>query len=344
MRILIATDAWRPQVNGVVHTYERVAEKAHLFDCTVEFITPNGFRTVPCPTYPEIRLSALTSRSIARYVDAFHPDYIHIATEGPIGLATRRYCRKNRRPFTTSYHTRFPEYLASRFPVPLSWGYAYERWFHNAGVGVMVVTQSLADDLTARGFRNIYPWSRGIDLNLFYPRDIRLFGTGHPVYLYVGRLSVEKNIIAFLDLELPGKKVVVGGGPMSEGLKRRYPEVAFTGPKFGTELAEHFASADVFVFPSRTDTFGNVMLEALASGLPVAAFPVTGPKDLLTGDIGIMDNDLAAAAQKALMLDREKCRSFATQYSWENSARQFVNNIVTANAQTVRAHGIAYSA
>lgn len=337
MRILIATDAWRPQVNGVAHTYERIAEKAPLFDCIVEFVTPNGFRTVPCPTYPEIRLSALTSRSIARYVEAFRPDYIHIATEGPIGLATRRYCRKRCRPFTTSYHTRFPEYLTSRFPVPLSWGYAYERWFHNAGVGVMVVTKSLADDLSARGFRNIYPWSRGIDLALFCPRNIRLFGTEQPIFLYVGRLSVEKNIIAFLDLDLPGKKVVVGGGPMAEDLKRRYPAVTFTGPKFGTELAEHFASADVFVFPSRTDTFGNVMLEALASGVPVAAYPVTGPKDLLNGEVGVMDEDLATAAQKALTLDREKCRAFATQYSWENSTQQFITNVVAANAQTIHA-------
>jgi glycosyltransferase involved in cell wall biosynthesis len=328
-RILVATDAWLPQTNGVVNTYLRIRERAAAFGFEIGFVTPGEFRTVPMPTYPEIRLALATRRAVEQHIEAFSPDYIHLATEGPIGLAARAYCRRAGRPFTTSYHTRFPEYLSSRFPVPLSWGYALQRWFHNAGAGMMVVTPSLASDLAARGFRNIYPWSRGIDLELFRPRGIRLFGD-EKIFLYVGRVAVEKNIEAFLNINVPGKKVVVGGGPQLDELRRTYRDIVFTGPKYGAELADHFASADVFVFPSLTDTFGNVMLEALASGVPVAAYPVTGPKDLLDAETGVMDTDLAAAAKAALDLDREKCRAHASKFSWENCVRQFLDNVVAA--------------
>jgi glycosyltransferase involved in cell wall biosynthesis len=259
------------------------------------------------------------------------PDFIHIATEGPIGLMTRRYCRKTRWPFTTSYHTRFPEYVAARLPVPEDWCYALQRRFHNGSAGTFVATPSVAADLAARGFERLMPWSRGVDTELFRPRDIRLFGD-KPVFLYVGRIAVEKNIKAFLDLDLPGRKVLVGGGPQAAELERAYPDALFTGPRQGEALAEAYASADVFVFPSLTDTFGLVMLEALACGVPVAAYPVSGPKDVLTDpQSGVLSADLEEAALRALHLDREAARAHALGYSWENSARQFIENMMAAH-------------
>lgn len=332
MRLLIATDAWRPQLNGVVRTYERIGAELLAMGHEVEFFTHNGFRTVPLPTYPEIRLALLTPRAARRRIETCAPDHIHIATEGPIGLAVRRHCISRGLPFTTSYHTRFPEYLSARFPVPLSWGYALERWFHNAGVGMMVATPSLATELEGRGFGRIYPWSRGVDTDLFRPRPDRVFGEGGPVFLYVGRVAVEKNIEAFLRLDLPGRKVVVGGGPQLPALQAAYPDVIFTGPKEGEDLARCFSSADVFVFPSLTDTYGVVLLEAMASGLPVAAFPVTGPIDVAPPTVGVLDFDLAKAAVGALRLDRARCRAYAMQFSWRRSAELFMDNIVKARA------------
>lgn len=333
MRILVATDAWRPQVNGVVNTYENLARQAASEGFEIEFLEPSGFRTVPCPTYPEIRLALIGASDVARRLERSRPDFVHVATEGPIGLATLRHCRRVGRPFTTSYHTRFPEYLTARFPVPLAFGYGLERWFHGHGAGVMVASPSLAADLAARGFRRIYPWSRGVDTDLFRPRPTRRFGNEQPVLLYVGRLAVEKNISAFLGLDVPGRKVAVGGGPMLESLARAHPEVLFTGPKLGEELAECYASADVLVFPSLTDTFGNVMLEALACGLPVAAFPVTGPRDLLTDPrVGAMDESLSEAVRRALTLSRQAAREAALSYSWHRCLAQFLDNIRAANA------------
>lgn len=333
MRILIATDAWRPQVNGVVRTYEKIAAELEALGHQVRFITPEGLTSVPCPTYPEIRLAFILPRNIEHVAEDFAPNDIHIATEGPIGLAARRWCRATGRLFTTSYHTRFPEYIAARFPIPLSWGYAFERWFHGCSANVMVSTPSLARDLTARGIKRVVLWTRGVDTELFRPRPCRLFGSERPVFLYVGRVSVEKNIEAFLKLDLPGKKVVVGDGPYLPKLRTLYPDVHFAGAKFGEELAECYASADVFVFPSKTDTYGIVLLEALASGLPVAAFPVTGPKDVITSpDAGVLDDDLRAAALAALKLDRQKARAFAMQFSWRRSAEQFLANLVDAYA------------
>jgi glycosyltransferase involved in cell wall biosynthesis len=305
MRILIATDAWRPQINGVVRTYETLKAECAKLGAEIAFLTPSAFRTLPCPTYPEIRLALMRRKHAADEIAAFSPDYIHVATEGPIGLATRRHCLRIGRRFTTSYHTRFPEYVSARFPVPESWGYALERWFHNAGAGTMVATPSLLSELRGKGLSRLLPWSRGVDTTLFRPRDVRLFGEG-PVFLYVGRVSVEKNLGAFLALDLPGRKAVVGGGPQLEALRKAYPDVIFTGPLSGEALGEAYASADVFVFPSRTDTYGVVLLEALASGLPVAAYPVTGPRDVIPhGEVGWLDEDLRKAALQALKIDRQ---------------------------------------
>jgi glycosyltransferase involved in cell wall biosynthesis len=331
MRVLVATDAWHPQVNGVVRTYERLAHEAPKLGFEVSFLAPTLFRTLPCPTYPEIRLSLIGPRSVARHVDRLRPDFIHIATEGPIGIMTRRYCRKMKRPFTTSYHTRFPEYVAARLPIPESWCYAFERRFHGAAAGTFVATPSVAADLERHGFQRLMPWSRGVDIDLFRPQNVRLFGEG-PVFLYVGRLAVEKNLKAFLDLDLPGRKVVVGNGPQAAELERLYPDALFTGPKHGEDLAQAYVSADVFVFPSLTDTFGLVLLEALACGVAVAAYPVSGPKDVLAGSrAGVLGPDLGAAAIAALCLDRDEARAHALTYSWENSARQFMGNMLAAH-------------
>ncbi len=332
MRFLIATDAWYPQVNGVVQTYKRLCEQLGHFGHEVEILSPVGYRTIPMPTYREIRLALIGQSQAKKRIEAFAPDYVHIATEGPIGLAARAVCLRQDRPFTTSYHTRFPEYAAARLPVPESWGYSYLRWFHNAARGTMVATSSLRAELAAKGFVHLLPWSRGVDTKLFRPRNVRLFGDG-PVFLYVGRVAVEKNLSAFLDLDLPGKKAVVGGGPQLESLKAAYPDAIFTGPLFGEKLAEAFASANVFVFPSRTDTYGVVLLEALASGVPVAAYPVTGPKDVILNEkVGFLSEDLKDAAMQALKIDRAACRDYALGFSWETCARQFMTNICSACA------------
>ncbi|MGD9869096.1 MAG: glycosyltransferase family 4 protein, partial [Hyphomicrobiales bacterium] len=301
MRVLIVTDAWRPQVNGVVRTYERLRDELSLIGYETEMLTPETFPTLPCPTYPEIRLALAGPRAVSERIARARPDFIHIATEGPLGLMARRYCRKHRRPFTTSYHTRFPEYLSARLPVPRSWGYACQRRFHNASSGTMVATASLAASLRQRGFRRLMAWGRGVDLDSFTPGPRHAMAGRRPVFLYVGRVAVEKNVTAFLDLDLPGRKIVVGGGPQLDAIRMAYPAVEFTGPLEGAELARAYANADVFVFPSLTDTFGNVLLEALASGVPVAAYPVTGPLDVI-GDapVGELDRDLRRAALGAL--------------------------------------------
>ncbi len=330
MRILIATDAWHPQVNGVVRTYERLASELTGLGADPVFLTPSEFTTLPCPTYPEIRL-ALPGRSyVAARFKAVNPVAVHIATEGPVGWMTRNYCLHRNIPFTTSFHTRFPEYVEHRFGIPASWSWAVVRRFHNSGAGVMVATRSLANELEERGFQRILPWTRAADTALFRPRPVRLFGDG-PVFLYVGRVAVEKNLEAFLALDLPGRKVVVGHGPQLAELQTLFPEVLFTGRKHGEDLAECYASSDVFVFPSRTDTFGIVLLEAMASGLPIAAFPVTGPVDLVTqGQTGVLSDDLRQAALAALELDRSKVRDEASNYSWDNTARMFLANIESA--------------
>lgn len=327
MRILIATDAYHPQVNGVVRTYERLAENVGALGSSLTFLTPSHFRSVPCPTYPQIQLALPNFRHAASLIRAAAPDAIHIATEGPVGWMTRDYCLRAGIPFTTSFHTRFAEYVSSRWLMPESWVYGIQRRFHNAGAGTMVATQSLAADLSQRGFRKLLPWTRGVDTTLFRPRPVRRFGD-EPVFLYVGRVAIEKNIEAFLSLDLPGRKVVVGDGPQLAQLERKYPSVTFTGVLEGEELACSYASADVFVFPSRTDTFGMVILEAMASGVPVAALPVTGPRDLVTQHVsGVLSEDLALAAREALSLDRSRVREAAQAFSWETAARMFLSNI-----------------
>ena len=328
MRILIVTDAWYPQINGVVRTLDTTAGCLREMGHTVEFVTPQQFRTLPCPTYPEIRLSVLPGRKLRRLVDEFRPDAVHIATEGPLGLAAWRLCRRRGWPFTTAYHTRFPEYVHARIRLPLGISYALVRRFHDAAERTMVATESMRRDLQERGFGHLATWGRGVDVGLFQPRGDRVLNQPRPIYLYVGRVAVEKNIQAFLRLDLDGSKVVVGDGPQLASLRRAYPDVHFVGAKHGEDLARHYAAADVFVFPSLTDTFGLVLLEALASGLPVAAYPVTGPKDVIGGAaVGCLDEDLGRAARNALKIDPRACRAFALEHSWQTSARQFFDNL-----------------
>ena len=329
-RLLIATDAWHPQVNGVVRSLEAIAAHAASFDMEVHFLTPQSFRTLPLPGYGEIRLALATASAAAAAITHVQPDFIHIATEGPIGLATRRYCLRVDLPFSTSYHTRFPEYLAARAPVPVWLSYAFLRRFHNAGAGTMVSSPSLERNLVKQGFKRLLHWSRGVDETLFRPRAEQVLDLPRPIFLFVGRIAVEKNVEAFLRLELPGSKVVVGDGPMLGRLKAAYPEAHFMGPQQGEELARTYASSDVFVFPSLTDTFGIVLLEALASGLPIAAYPVMGPLDVLgESQAGVLDHDLQRAALAALEIPRELCRAHASTFTWKRSAAQFFGNIRT---------------
>lgn len=330
-RIAIVTDAWRPQVNGVVRTLSEVAAELASMGHVVDVIGPDRFRSLPCPTYPDISLSVLPRRKLVRILESFEPDALHVATEGPLGMAARSWARANGLFFTTAFHTRFAEYVHARIGLPPRLIYAWMRRFHAASAGTMVATQSLREELAGRGFRDILPWSRGVDLDLFKPQPREDWGLPGPIFTYVGRVAVEKNIGAFLDLDLPGSKVVVGGGPQLANLKRDYPAVHFTGPRHGAALARAYAGSDVFVFPSLTDTFELVILEALACGTPVAAFDVTGPKDVLAeadGMIGAIDKDLRAAALRALNGDRAACRQHAERYSWRACAETFVSHLV----------------
>jgi glycosyltransferase involved in cell wall biosynthesis len=328
MRIAIPTDAWHPQVSGVVTKFERMARELEQIGHEVCLITPDMFKTVPCPTYPQIRLALYPHKKMAEILDSFAPDFIHVATEGPIGFAARSYCLGADYPFTSSYTTRFPEYIRLRFPVPLCMSYAVLRWFHSASSGVMVSTSALMSELGERGFKNLVQWTLGVDTTLFSPARMGLLTDKRPILMYVGRVAVEKSIEDFLDLNLEGSKYVVGDGPDLAGLKAKYQQVRFVGYKSGEELAGHYASADVFVFPSRTDTFGLVILEALASGVPVAAYPVRGPLDIIRqGETGFMDEDLGKAVIRAMAIDGRKCREFALSHTWTKSARQFFDNL-----------------
>lgn len=328
-RILIVTDAWYPQVNGVVRTLDTIGGELMKMGHDVHFITPDLFRSIPCPTYPEIRLAVLPGRLLARMIDGMQPCVVHVATEGPLGLAARNYCLKRKLPFTTSFHTRFPEYIEARSKLPAKWFYPPITWFHNAAACTMVATETLRAELSGKGFRKLGLWGRGVDVELFKPRDKNFLPDARPILLYVGRVAVEKNIADFLNLDAPGSKVVVGDGPQLNSLKRKYPNVRFVGAKSGEELAAYYAAADVFVFPSRTDTFGNVVLEALASGVPVAAYPVTGPKDVMQGQpVGALDEDLGRAVRDALTISPDLCRAFALSQSWRASAEQFLSHVV----------------
>ncbi|MCA1909867.1 MAG: glycosyltransferase family 1 protein [Magnetospirillum sp.] len=334
MRILVVSDAWFPQVNGVVRTLDTLRQELQQAGHAVDMVTPDRFRSFPCPSYPEIRLAVKPGRKLRRLIEDAQPCAIHIATEGPLGWAARNYCRRRKIPFTTAYHTKFPEYIHARWRVPLGLSYAVMRRFHGASSCIMVATQGIEDELAKRGFDRIGRWSRGVDTELFKPRPECKLADGpwgdlaRPIHLYVGRVAVEKNIQAFLDLDLPGSKVVVGDGPQLEDLRRKHPEVRFAGARFGEDLARHYAGADVFVFPSRTDTFGLVLLEALASGLPVAAYPVPGPLDVI-GDspAGVLSEDLRQAALKAAAISPQVCRDHALRFSWTACTRQFLENL-----------------
>jgi glycosyltransferase involved in cell wall biosynthesis len=325
MRILIATDAWHPQINGVVRTLESLAAAAERLGAEIKFLTPEGFPSFALPTYRSIRCAIPSPREIARRIEAAKPDALHIATEGPIGHVVRHYCMKRGLPFTTAYMTRFPEYIAARAPIPASWIYAALRRFHGAAAHTMVSTPTLMRELEEHGFKNLAMWTRGVDTDLFRPDRVANLDLPRPIFVSVGRVAVEKNLAAFLALDLPGSKVVIGDGPQTAELQRRFPTTHFLGSMEGETLAAHMAAADVFVFPSRTDTFGVVQLEALASGVPVAAYPVPGPIDVIGNNpIGVLDDNLAAACIKALKIPRAMCRAFALTQSWEASARQFV--------------------
>lgn len=335
MRVLVATDAWEPQINGVVRTLQQVKALAPSLDFSTHFVTPDDFPSAPMPGYPEIRLAMASAAALGKRIEAFAPDVVHIATEGPIGLAARKASLLRHVPLTTSYHTRFPEYLRARLPVPITLSYAMLRRFHNVADGVLVSTPSLEEDLLARGFTNLMRWSRGVDLSQFRPRTRSTVSWPRPVYLNVGRVAVEKNLEAFLSLDLPGTKVIVGDGPQRAQLMRQFPEAIFLGALAGAELAEVYAQADVFVFPSRTDTFGVVLLEALASGLPVAAYPVMGPRDIIeNGRGGVLSEDLGAAARQCGNVDPQICLEVARNYRWETSVRQFRDNLAEAKRRS----------
>ncbi len=336
MKILVATDAWHPQVNGVVRTLGHVAREASALGAEIEFLSPSEFWTLPMPSYPEVRLALPAPGAVERRLDAAKPDAVHIATEGPLGHIMRGICMRRRQPFTTSFHTRFPDYIASRLaPLPRRWTtdltWAWLRRFHGAGAAVLAATPTLQRELAGRGFHDVKLWSRGVDADLFRPRARAASPWPRPIFLTVGRLAVEKNVEAFLALDLPGTKLVVGDGPARAQLEKAYPGAVFLGSRQGEALAEIYAAADVFVFPSLTDTFGLVLLEALASGVPVAAFPADAPRDVIgEAPVGVLDANLRLACLAALECSPEECRDFALGMTWETSARIFIEHVANA--------------
>jgi glycosyltransferase involved in cell wall biosynthesis len=328
VRILIATDAWAPQTNGVVSTLRHTVSHLQRRGHTVEMLTPQRFTTVACPGYGEIRLALGVQKGAQDLLENFRPEAIHVATEGPIGFTMRAVCRRQNLHFTTSYHTQFPQYLRERLPVPIDWSYAALRWFHHAGERCMVSTPSMQNELESRGFRNIVRWRRGVDSELFRPRDKAWLDLPRPIAVYVGRLAPEKNLDAFLGMAWDGSKLVVGDGPERARLERDYPDAHFVGYRHGEDLARHVAAADVMVFPSLTDTFGLVNLEAMACGVPVAAYPVTGPVDVIEdGCTGALDQDLASAARRALRASPAACRERARRYDWASCTTEFESNL-----------------
>jgi glycosyltransferase involved in cell wall biosynthesis len=334
VRIAIVTDAWSPQVNGVVRTLQSVRDELVRQGHDVLIVSPDLFYSMPCPTYPEIRLAFASTGSVGRMLEEFSPQAIHLATEGPVCLAARRWCLARDFPFTTAYHTQFPDYVAARTGVNPEWVWRYIRWFHSPAQSILASTASIADTLKAHGLTQIRHWGRGVDLSTFGDpvpdpaiRALAQDGKG-PIQLYVGRVAIEKNIEAFLTATHPGTKVIVGDGPALVSLKAKYPDAHFLGPKFGADLAAAYAAADVFVFPSKTDTFGLVMIEALACGTPVAAYPVTGPIDVLTPETGAMHDDLDQAIAEALSRDRAACSAYGQGFTWAKSAYQFLHALV----------------
>jgi glycosyltransferase involved in cell wall biosynthesis len=335
VKIAIATDAWEPQINGVVMTLKKTAEALAADGHEIRFVTPDQFPSVALPGYTSIRIALRAQHGVDGFLDDFKPDAIHIATEGPLGLAARRYCVRRGMRFTTAYHTQFPMYLRMRAPVPMGLTYAYLRWFHAPAELTLVPTESMRRDLAAHGFRHVVLWGRGVDSDLFRPRprDKGFLAAPRPIFMYAGRIAVEKNIEAFLALDLPGTKYVVGEGPYLKTLRQEFPDARYAELEDREEFAKYVAAADVFVFPSRSDTFGLVLLEAMASGVPVAAYPVTGPADVIeSGITGVLDEDLCAAALAAAKLDGRACRAFALGHTWRAAARQFLQHVETAVA------------
>ncbi len=333
---MIVTDAWLPQTNGVVSTLSHTSAWLGRFGHEVRMVTPQDFRTFACPTYPEIRLALFPYRTMAERIATFQPEALHIATEGPLGAAARRYCMAHGLRFTTSYHTQFPQYLRSRYPIPMWASYLALRWFHSAAKRCMVSTQNVHEQLAARGFRNLARWRRGVDTQLFRPQPKGFLNLPRPIAAYVGRVAVEKNVDAFLRMPWAGSKIVIGDGPETRRLKAQYPGAVYVGYRFGEDLAAHVAGADILVFPSLTDTFGLVNLEAMACGLPVAAYPVTGPIDVIDDGItGALDTDLARASLRALQIDPQACRARALQSGWDTCTREFENNLVDCEPHRV---------
>ncbi|WP_066648118.1 MULTISPECIES: glycosyltransferase family 4 protein [Sphingomonas] len=339
MRIAIVTDAWSPQVNGVVRTLQSVRAELERQGHEVLVISPERFYSLPCPTYPEIRLAFARTAAVGKMLADFRPNAIHLATEGPVCLAARRWCLARRFPFTTAYHTQFPDYVSARIGIDPGWIWRYITWFHWPAQAVLASTPSIAETLRQHGLTKIRHWGRGVDLSTFGPEvtpDPAIRSLPGPIQLYVGRVAIEKNIEAFLDSDHSGTKVIVGDGPARASLEAKYPQAHFLGPKFCADLAAAYAAADVFVFPSKTDTFGLVMIEALASGVPVAAFPVTGPVDVLKPGVGVMDEDLTAAIAAALKLDRAACADYGKSFTWEASARQFLEALAPVGLESER--------
>lgn len=339
-RIAIVTDAWFPQMNGVVRTLSTTIGILQDWGHEVHVISPEQFRSMPCPTYPEIRLALTRPGAIARRLAELAPEAVHIATEGPLGLAARKHCVARGIPFTTAYHTQFPDYLSRRTHLPANAFWPYIRWFHGPARRIMVATESIRSELRAQGLTRLHHWSRGVDLDCFSP-DAPLppefADLPRPIQLYVGRVSVEKNIEAFLRSEQPGSKVVVGDGPALAALRARFPQAHFLGKRSGRDLAGYYAHADVFVFPSRTDTFGLVMIEALACGTPVAAYPVAGPVDIVTSQAGRLSDSLDDAIAGALTRDRASCAAYGRGFSWEASTRQFLDGLVALDSEALAA-------
>jgi glycosyltransferase involved in cell wall biosynthesis len=334
MRIAIVTDAWFPQENGVVRVLSTLIDRLRRWGHDVLLIEPGLFFTLPCPTYPDIRLALGAGSKIGRLLDEFAPEALHLPTEGPLGWVARKHALKRGWPFTTAYHSKFPEYIQARTGLPLPWLYAPVRKFHASSSAVLCPSPSVHRELQAWGFANLREWAHGVDTDVFHPQPKDFLDLPRPIHMYVGRVTIEKNLQAFLGLDLPGSKVVVGSGPARERLLRRYPDAHFKVARGDLELSRYFAAADVFVFPSRTDTFGLVMLEALASGVPVAAFPVTGPIDVLgASGAGVLDADLALAARRALAIDPAVCRAHALNFSWDEVARQFLGNLAPVDLQ-----------
>lgn len=343
MKILIVSDAWEPQVNGVVRTLQATIGELRAAGHQVGVISPDLFRSLPCPSYPEIRLALAGWRKVGHHIRAFAPQAIHISTEGPLGIAARRWCVRNKFPFTTAYHTRFPEYVAARLPLSPAFVWRFIRWFHRPARHIMVATRSLARELAEQGLGQTMMWERGVDHELFRPDRTPLpayEGLARPIQLYVGRVAVEKNIGAFLDSHRPGTKVVVGDGPALTDLKAAHPDALFLGKLGGERLASAYAGADVFVFPSRTDTFGLVVIEALSCGTPVAAFPVPGPGDIVTGGAGALDEDLGRAIDAALACDRADAAALGTRYSWSSCTAQFLKALTFVPSEPTSANAV----